>query len=200
MVRHGETPGNAARVVQLPEIGLSERGLAQAELLAKRLAGLGVARIVTSDYARAQLTAERVQAATGAPLEIWTELRERNLGDLRGRSYAEIGFDIFAEDYAPPGGESWDEFHERVARAWRRVQRAAAEQPGNLAVITHGLVCRRVVAQHAGAGAIATVPQHWGNTSLTILASRPPHAIEVLNCCQHLGALEAEIPARSGQI
>lgn len=198
LVRHGETDNNAARVVQLPDAPLSARGLAQAARLAERLARLGVEAIVASDYARALATAERVRAATGAPLEIWPELRERNLGDLRGRAYAEIGFDIFAPDYAPPGGETWAEFHERVARAWERVRARASQMPGNLAVISHGLVCRSVVQSLAPAGASATVPEHWGNTSLTIFAARPPHEIALLNCTAHLEGLTAAEPAISG--
>lgn len=191
LARHGETDSNAARVVQLPDAPLSARGVAQAVRLAERLAKLGVAAILASDYARARMTAERVQAATGAPLEILPGLRERNLGDLRGRAYAEIGFDIFAPGYAPPGGETWEEFHERVARAWRRVAERAADCPGNLAVISHGLVCRSVVEHLALREPGVEVPEHWGNTSLSVLDARPPHAIRVLNCTEHLEGLES---------
>ena len=133
-MRHGETASNAARILQTPDIPLSERGLAQAERLAERLAGLGVAAILTSDYARARMTAERVRAATGAPLEEWPELRERNFGALRGRAYAELGFDPFAPDYAPPEGESWPAFHARDRRApgpgSSRARGSPARQPG----------------------------------------------------------------------
>jgi len=69
LVRHGETASNAARILQFPDVPLSDRGLAQAERVATRLAGLGAEGIVSSDYARAQMTAERVQAATGASAE-----------------------------------------------------------------------------------------------------------------------------------
>jgi len=191
LVRHGETPANAARVVQLPDAPLSERGLAQAERLAQRLAQLGVAGIVASDYARARGTAERVRAATNAPLELWPELRERHFGELRGRSYAEIGVDIFALDYAPPGGETWPAFHERVARAWRSVCARAGQIDGNLAVISHGLVCRSVVERLIPRDAGAAVPEVWANTSLTVIAPRPPHEIALLNCSAHLDGLEA---------
>src|SRR5262245_41649040 len=95
LIRHGETPSNAARVVQMPDTPLSPRGIAQAERLARRLAGEGAALIVTSDYARALMTAERLQAATGAALVIEPGLQERNFGDLRGRAYADLGFDMF---------------------------------------------------------------------------------------------------------
>src|SRR5262245_53160783 len=185
LVRHGETASNAARILQLPDTPLSERGLAQAERLAKRLAGLGVAAILTSDYARARMTAERVRAATSAPLEEWAELRERNFGELRGRAYADLGFDPFAPDYAPPGGESWDAFHARVTVAWPRILARAAALRGNLAVITHGLVCRAVVQNEVGLGGLEA-PLGWGNTSLTIVASEPPPSVELLNCLAHL--------------
>ena len=50
MIRHGETDSNAAGVVQLPDARLSERGVGQAALLARRLAGLGVERIAMLRY------------------------------------------------------------------------------------------------------------------------------------------------------
>ena len=49
VVRHGETPGNAARVVQTPETPLSARGALQAERLARRLADAGIGHILASD-------------------------------------------------------------------------------------------------------------------------------------------------------
>ena len=89
LIRHGETLGNAARVVQRPDNPLSSRGIAQAERLAARLAAEGVAAILASDLARAVATAEAVRAATGAPLRFDPLLQERNFGDIRGTPYAE---------------------------------------------------------------------------------------------------------------
>ena len=189
LVRHGETASNAARVLQMPDTPLSERGLAQAARLAARVAKLGVVAIASSDYARAQMTAEAVRAATGASLELWPELRERNFGDLRGRAYADLGFDPFAEGYAPPGGESWEEFHERTVRAWRRVSARAREVAGNLVVVSHGLVCRAFAEREVGLGGLEA-PVAWPNTSLTIVASEPPNSVELLNCVEHLSGLE----------
>jgi broad specificity phosphatase PhoE len=198
VARHGETASNAARILQTPDIPLSARGVAQAQRLAKRLAGLGVVAILTSDYARARMTAERVHAATGAPLEDWPELRERNFGELRGRAYADLGFDPFAADYAPPGGESWQAFHARVAAAWPRVLARARSLDGNLAVITHGLVCRAVAEREVGLGGLEA-PLGWANTSLTIVTSVPPASLELLNCVAHLDELEAASSASGGR-
>ena len=92
LIRHGETEGNAARIVQRPEIPLSPRGLAQAEALARRLAKESVARIVSSDLARAVGTAERLERATGAPLSFDPLLQERNFGEIGRASCRERVF------------------------------------------------------------------------------------------------------------
>ena len=70
LVRHGETPFNAARILQRPDTPLSQLGAAQAARVAQRLAGTGIERILTSDYARARATADAIHAATRAPIEI----------------------------------------------------------------------------------------------------------------------------------
>ena len=197
LIRHGETEGNALRIVQHPHIPLSPRGVVQAERLAERLAGEGIASIVTSDYARAMATAERLQRATGAPLIGEPLLRERNFGDLRGRPYAELGFDMFEPDYAPPNGETWTVFHERVDRAWARVQELAAAGGGRLAVVTHGLVCGSLAARHLVLADGETAPERWDNTSLTIVDWPAPLRVRLLNCIAHLDGLERP-PTDSG--
>jgi len=197
LIRHGETEGNALRIVQHPHIPLSPRGVVQAERLARRLARESIARIVTSDYARAMATAESLQRATDAPLTVEPLLRERNFGDLRGRPYAELGFDMFEPDYAPPNGETWTVFHERVDRAWARVQELAAAAGGRLAVVTHGLVCRSLAARHLVLADGVTAPERWDNTSLTIVDWPAPWRVRLLNCIAHLDGLERP-PADSG--
>jgi probable phosphoglycerate mutase len=199
LIRHGETEGNALRILQHPDIPLSPRGIAQAERLARRLASEGIARIVASDYARAMTTAEHVQRATGAPLAIEPLLRERNFGDLRGKPYAELTFDPFALDYAPPNGETWPAFHERVDRAWARVQELAASTTGGtLAVVTHGLVCRSLAARHLILSDGEIVPERWENTSLTVVDCPAPWRVSLLNCVAHLDGLDASPRADSG--
>ena len=199
LIRHGETEGNALRIVQHPHVPLSPRGLVQAERLARRLAAEGIARIVASDYARAVATAEHLQRATGAPLVIEPLLRERNFGDLRGRPYAELGFDMFEPDYAPPNGETWPMFHERVDRAWAKVQElAAATSDGSLAVVTHGLVCRSLAARHLILGDGVVAPERWENASLTIVDWPAPWRVRLLNCVAHLDGLDAPPHADSG--
>ena len=204
LIRHGETASNAARVVQTPQTPLSERGMAQARLLAERLSNAPITRIIASDMARARMTAESLRASTGAPLELDALLRERNFGDHRGVAYADLDVDIFAPEHAPPNGEDWNTFHARVDRAWERVAGLAAGERGDLAVVTHGLVCHSVVTRKvelpaaiAEASETGTSPDRagaapwllrFGNTAVTILAGSPPWGVSLLACTAHLDA------------
>jgi probable phosphoglycerate mutase len=187
LIRHGETPGNAARIVQTPETPLSPRGIAQADRLARRLAAERVERILASDLRRAAMTAERVHAATGARVVHEPLLHERNFGELRGTAYADLDVDLFAEDLVPAGGESWSVFHERVTAAWAVIRAEAAATAGDLAVVTHGLVCHSLVRNHLQLARGATVPLRFGNTSVTIVEARAPWRAQRINCTAHLG-------------
>jgi probable phosphoglycerate mutase len=193
LIRHGETALNANRTLQPPATPLSERGIAQAERLAARLRPAGIAHILASDLARAAMTAAAVQRATGAPVSYDALLQERNFGDLRGRPYADLGFDPFAPGYTPPAGESWEVFHARVARAWERIEELAERTPGALAVVTHGLVCRAVLAYHAPAAIGIAVPEGWRNTSVSLIEG-PPWRTTLADCVAHL----EEIAERTG--
>jgi probable phosphoglycerate mutase len=186
LIRHGETEGNATRVLQRPDIPLSPRGQIQAERLAQRLARAGITAILSSDLARAAMTAEHLARATALAVAYEPLLHERNFGDIRGTAYADLGFDPFDPQYAPPNGESWEAFHARVDRAWARVREAAAATEGHLAVVTHGLVCRSLAARHLTLSGDQAVPERWENTSVTIVEGRAPWRVGLLNCCAHL--------------
>jgi probable phosphoglycerate mutase len=197
LVRHGETASNAARIVQVAETPLNHRGVAQATRLARRLATIGIEHVLCSDLPRAMMTAAPLVEATGVRIEYTLLLQERNFGDLRGRPYAELGRDMFAPDYEPPNGESWAAFHARVDRAWQSVVARASELRGNLAVITHGLVCASIATRRLGLPAGTSAPERWGNTSVTTCDPAPPHAVHVLNCTQHLSG-DDDVSAPSG--
>ena len=200
LIRHGETVGNATRVVQHPDNPLSPRGLAQAERLARRLAGRGIAHIVASDFARAAATADALHRVLGVPLTFEPLLQERSFGDLRGTPYTELGVDMFAPGYAPPNGETWEVFHRRVDQAWARVQALAATANGHLAVVTNGLVCRSLAERHLVLAPGEVVPLKWENTSLTVCEGPAPWRVGLLNCVAHLDDLDAAPLADSGAV
>lgn len=185
VVRHGETALNAAGIVQPADTPLNDRGIHQAGLVAPRLHALRPVHILCSDLARTRMTAEPLERLTGLTAELSPLLQERNFGDIRGHPYSELGTEIFEDDYAPPNGETWDVFHERVHRAWAMVVARRAELDGNLVVITHGLFCRSLVERQLrrsdGDG-----PIRWLNTSVTVVDPEPPFLVRMLNDTQHL--------------
>jgi probable phosphoglycerate mutase len=186
LARHGETEANAARVVQFPDARLSAAGRRQAERLAVRVAECGVAHILCSDMARALETAAPIAARTGLPVTADPLLRERDFGDLRGMPYDELRVDPFALDFAPPNGETWADFHARVARAWTLVVQLAARVPGSLMVVTHGLVCHAILERHLSLEGGTVVPDRWHNTALTWIDPAPPWKVQRLHCIEHL--------------
>ena len=188
LIRHGETDLNAAQVVQFPETPLGDHGLLQAEQLGQSLTRRSVELVLTSDYQRARTTAERVAQHTGANLIESTQLRERNFGEIRGKPYTDFGdLDIFALDYKPPGGESWEDFHTRVDIAWNEITSHAQALAGDLAVVTHGLVLRSLLERRLDVSAHTLgTDLVVANTSVTIVDRDPPWRVVELASVEHL--------------
>lgn len=204
LIRHGETPGNRDRIIQFPDTPLSDRGVEQAARLGARLANEPIGEIWVSDHTRAQQTAAAVERTTGAPLAVLADLGERSLGDLRGTSYSDLGFDPFVPGYQPPGGESWEDFHARVDRAWEQIERrwlehfADRKEPSHFAIVTHGLVLRSLFERRLlSAGELGHHGNERGQVSIantavsfiepTRLASGTlEHRIGLVGCIAHL--------------
>src|SRR4029453_31725 len=84
---------------------------AQAERLALALAGLDVARVLTSPLRRACDTAAPVAAACGCSVEVDDRLIEIDYGEWEGRPFADLDPDVVARwrrdgGFVPPGGGS----------------------------------------------------------------------------------------------
>src|SRR5215831_10491934 len=186
LVRHGETDGNAARVLQRPEVPLNHRGRHQADRLAHRLLAHGFVHILCSDLLRARMTAAPLAARSGIAIEETPLLQERNFGDVRGTAYAAMAEDPFGPDYAPPNGEDWPTFHARVADAFAFIVNSRRSANGTLVVVTHGLVCRALVERHARLQNGVIAPERFDNTGITVLHEDAPHAISLINCIRHL--------------
>jgi 2,3-bisphosphoglycerate-dependent phosphoglycerate mutase len=186
LVRHGETDGNAARILQRPNVPLNERGMRQAQQVAERLSAHGFVHILCSDLLRARMTAAPVAARSSVAVEESPLLQERNFGDLRGLPYAELPEDPFGPNFAPPNGESWPTFHARVAEAFALIANTRARTNGALVVVTHGLVLRALVERHAQLPGGGVIPERFDNTSVTELHHQPPHPASLINCTRHL--------------
>jgi len=194
VVRHGETDGNAGRILQRPDVPLNERGIRQAEQLAMRLLAHGFVHILCSDLLRARMTAAPLAARSGIAIQESPLLQERNFGDLRGVPYAELSENPFGPDFVPPNGEDWPVFHTRVAEAFAMIVSRRRAVKGTMVVVTHGLVCRALVERHALVPEGISVPEGFANTSVTVLHEDAPHAVNLINCTRHLAtSIEMEL-------
>ncbi len=206
LIRHGETMGNRDRVLQTPETPLSDRGLVQASKLAKRLEGEEIGQILSSDFARAHMTANAISTLKGLVVHFEPLLQERSFGDLRGLRYADLKEDPFGPEYTPPGGESWDDFYIRADRAWERIQETAQKVTGHLVVVTHGLVLHSIASRRLelpeaavpGGSEEAGLPLQFRNTALTVVDSSPPWKVRVLGCAAHLDVEDEAIDGAGG--
>jgi broad specificity phosphatase PhoE len=140
-VRHGETPGNAERRFQTPDVPLSENGREQAAAVAATL--LDTTRpgaILSSDYTRTLETAAAIGARLALPVTEEPALRERNFGIARGRLYSEFADEEMslwrAPHYRIEQGESWADVYDRMRRFLDSL-RAAPPAP-EIILVSHG--------------------------------------------------------------
>jgi len=172
LVRHGESIGNAAGVLQgRLDYGLSERGLAQAKLTAERLQAEPLVRIVSSPLKRAAETARFVSSAVSVPVQFDDDLAEYDIGEGAGLTPAELRERFpellqprpHGERFAFPGEEGRDHFHQRLAGALARYQ----QLDGLTVAVAHGgvvsAICHLVVGLDLHRRGIFQV----GNCSLT---------------------------------
>src|SRR5213593_4871637 len=133
LIRHGEAYTNIESVIggMLGDRGLTERGIAQVEALARRLATSEIAADVlyASTLPRARMTAELVAEALKLPIHWDDELHELRPGESDGMRAEDArakfeGFKRFLiEPFTPiaPGGESWGSFQSRTSAALERL-------------------------------------------------------------------------------
>ena len=76
----------------------------------------------------------------------------------------------------------------RVAAAFDQMLRLRAALPGPLLVVTHGMVIRALLAQHCRLADGIRLPQHLGNTCVSVVSAQPPHDVGLLACTRHLDA------------
>lgn len=157
LIRHGETDWNAAgRWQGHADIPLNQRGQQQAAALAARLAGHPISAIISSDLQRTAQTAVPLATAHNLPIihnPIW---RERHVGQFSGLTTAEI-IEQFPESWQeqtngvlnPPGGELYEQFYERAARAFAGLT-AVYQNNETIAVISHGGTLAAVISHVLG--------------------------------------------------
>jgi 2,3-bisphosphoglycerate-dependent phosphoglycerate mutase len=179
LVRHAQTLWNAESKAQgHTDIDLDETGKWQAQQLKRAFKGVDIERVYSSDLKRSAKTAEAIADATGAPLELREDLRERNYGDWEGQPFEAIaalnaeaaksqGSDLYR--LKPPNGESMEDVWERLGPIAELLRNA----PRPVAVVTHGGTAALLLSKLLHGSLATSKAFRFANTSVTELVRRP---------------------------
>jgi alpha-ribazole phosphatase len=194
LVRHGSVVGaETRRFIGHLDVPLSAMGEAEVTALGRRLAGVKLAAVYSSDLARTRRTAEILAAHNGLEAVPLPELREFSMGRWEGLTAAEIraldpaAFEAWMSDvgrFQFPGGESLSDVS---ARAWPAFEDIAARHPGaRVLVVAHGgpnriVMCRalgvppeRILALGQDYAALSVLERGPSGWALRLLNHREP--------------------------
>ena len=91
IVRHGEAEGNREhRFIGQSDVSLTEDGRAQVEALTRRLLGVGITHVVSSDLRRATETVNPLAETLGIPVKTDSRLREIANGEWANLVAADV--------------------------------------------------------------------------------------------------------------
>jgi broad specificity phosphatase PhoE len=189
-IRHGESVSSSLGIRQRDDEGLHPDGIMQAEKLRDRLRSYGVPceRLFSSPLARAVLTAQYIHEATGAPIEILPEARERKTPTrldgtpMRSPETLKVIEHIFELWVTDPtaryeDGESYAELMARVQKVMETCEQAPEH---HIVVVSHATFTKAVLNrvlhadQHSANVMLAIYHSHEiANTSLTHFTFSP---------------------------
>jgi phosphoserine phosphatase len=191
LVRHGSVTGaETRRFIGHLDVPLSPLGQRQAAVLARRLRGVTLDAVYSSDLARARETAAILAEPHGLrPVELGA-LREFAMGRWEGLTAEQIraldaaAFGAWMADvagYQFPDGENLEQLS---TRAWHALEAiVAAHAGGAVLVVAHGGTNRVLLCRALGIAAdrILALGQDYAAVSV-LERSRAGWALRLLNC------------------
>lgn len=199
LVRHGETDYNLKGIVQGRGVDtpLNDKGLAQAQALARRFANERIEAVYSSPLTRALQTAKCVAEACqiqGIPTD--PDLEEMSWGKFEGQSQSEELSAAFADmkkrwhdgehDFHVEKGESLRQVQSRGVNAVHRIIEA---EPGKrVLVVAHGRFLRILLASLLDEYGIKRMEElEHTNTGVNYLVHTSERfEAKYLNCTKHL--------------
>jgi len=152
LLRHGEHTLQGKIVAgRTPGIGLSDRGRAEAEAAAARLADANITAIYASPLQRAQETAQIVAERLGLAVATVDDLNEVDFGDWTGSTFAAIRETAHFPAWANrrslafiPGGESMRNVQRRIVETMMDLH--TLHPDAALVLVSHGDTIRSGLA------------------------------------------------------
>lgn len=153
LVRHGQSVYNAQDIIcGSLESPLTDQGREEARRSAQALIGTEIQFIYTSPLERAQETLAIFLEVIGQSPQVIVEpaLIERNLGDIAGQPTSNFPTEQWQEwlhwHGKPPGGESYQEVHDRVIPWFEETVLPQAQESTVLIVGHNGVM--KIMRQH----------------------------------------------------
>jgi broad specificity phosphatase PhoE len=172
IVRHAETVENVKGIIQGHRPGkLSEKGIEQTKKLARILRSERILNIYSSDLARAIDTTNEIKKYhPGVPVRYLKLLRERNLGELEGKSRDEL---LSTEIYPNSGilktaeGESIEDLFSRASQILELIY--SAHPDDTVLLVMHGGAGKALISilENSGQEGYASLPR-LENASISI--------------------------------
>ncbi len=137
-VRHGETEANVAfQVAGHLDSPLTKRGQQQAKQVAKVVEALDnkPRKIFHSDLSRARDTAHAINEILSVDIFEHEGLREHHFGIFEGHDVWDDVFQILRRDERPEGGESRNDFKQRLIKVFNEI---IVEQESPILITAHG--------------------------------------------------------------
>ena len=169
-VRHGQTEWNAiARMQGQWNSDLSDLGRAQADVNGRLLAGLEIQTLFASPLDRTRQTAEIVNRHLEVPVEFDDRLKEWDCGDWSGHMYADVKT-RWAKEWAALEadrfhyrGPNCENYPDMIRRSTPFLDEIRAHPARNIAIVSHGMIGRVMVATLLGYDEARTLSFHQRN-------------------------------------
>jgi alpha-ribazole phosphatase/probable phosphoglycerate mutase len=205
LIRHGEVEGaEAGRLLGRTDAPLSERGREQSHQLAQFLSRERLTSVYSSDLLRARTMADTIATRSNLEVRESSAWREINMGEWEGRTFAALHGEtpklvaqLFNDPagFVYPHGESFAAFTARVRGALDELLKI--HESGNIALITHGGVCRVIIGDALGmlARNWLRLAQDYGCVNVVDWYDGNP-TVKLLNGVRTCGNSEADLFVR----
>ena len=173
LVRHAQSEANVNRILQGQTDGkLTEKGIAQAHLLAEHFSKKSLDMIISSDLHRAYKTAQIVAIKQSLEVVTTKSLREWNAGVLDGLPAASLEEAITKSqlplgEFTPDDGESFSQLRKRATNFLKALE--THKQGQVIMVCTHGDLLRVLVGSILDKDLESSMIIEFDNTSYTTI-------------------------------
>jgi len=195
LVRHGQVEGHEEkRYNGQVNVSLTQLGREQSDRVCDYLVNISLGAVYSSDLDRSRYCAELIAAAHNLTASTHESLRELNIGDWEGRTWAELQ-EAYPEDWQErhrdlvnfqvPGGESLQDAADRIRPT---IQEIIENHPdSDVALVAHGGANRIILLDAIGAPLerAFSIEQDYGCVNIIDYFANGNSVVKLLNGTAH---------------